>query len=48
VRDILQQSATRIGDVQGEYDGAGHSDNYGHGRIDAAAAVRLARARLGR
>ena len=43
VREILQQSATRIGDAAGEYDAEGHSDHYGHGRVDAAAAVGLAR-----
>lgn len=43
VRDIVQRSASRIGDAPGEYDAAGHSVNYGYGRVDAAAAVRLAR-----
>jgi hypothetical protein len=42
VRDVLQRSATRIGDAPGEYDAAGHSVNYGYGRVNAAAAVRLA------
>ncbi|MGH9132763.1 MAG: S8 family serine peptidase [Ilumatobacteraceae bacterium] len=42
VRDVLQNTATRIG--RG-YDGAGHSDRFGHGRVDAMAAVTEARRR---
>jgi hypothetical protein len=43
VKDILRQSADRIGDKRGEYDKQGHSKNYGYGRVNAAEAVKLAR-----
>ena len=43
VRGVLQRSATRIGNPE-DYDAAGHSAHYGYGRVDAAGAVRLARA----
>lgn len=42
VKDILRQSADRIDDKRGEYDKQGHSKHYGYGRVNAAAAVRLA------
>jgi subtilisin family serine protease len=42
VREVLKASADRIDDTPGEYDASGHSPNYGHGRVNAAAAVRLA------
>jgi hypothetical protein len=42
VRACLQQSARRIGKAS-DYDAAGHSDIYGHGCVDAAAAIKLAK-----
>jgi subtilisin family serine protease len=45
VRDLLRDSADRIDDNATEYDGNGHSNRYGYGRVNAAAAVRLASAK---
>jgi subtilisin family serine protease len=42
VRQVLRESADRIDDNAGEYDQNGHSARYGYGRVNAAAAVRLA------
>jgi len=42
VKDLLRASADRIDDNAGEYDENGHSNRYGYGRVNAAAAVRLA------
>jgi subtilisin family serine protease len=41
VRQVMQQSCDKIGDG---YDANGHSDNFGFGRINAAAAVKAAQA----
>ncbi len=41
VRTILQSTADKIGDPS-DYDDVGHSELYGHGRVNAAEAVRLA------
>ena len=43
VKDILRESADRIDNRRGEYDKSGHSKNYGYGRVNAAAAVKLAK-----
>jgi subtilisin family serine protease len=43
VRDILKRCCDRIDPAGGEYDEQGHSPYYGHGRLNAAAAVQLAR-----
>lgn len=43
VRDILARSCVRIDPGNGAYDADGRSPWYGHGRLDAAEAVRLAR-----
>ena len=43
VREILRKSAERIDPGEGNYDAAGHSRFYGYGRVNAAAAVQLAR-----
>jgi subtilisin family serine protease len=40
VRDILQSTADKIGEV--EYDQNGHHDHYGHGRVNAERAVAVA------
>ncbi|MCU7722769.1 S8 family serine peptidase [Actinoplanes sp. KI2] len=42
VKDLLRASADRIDDNATEYDENGHSNRYGYGRVNAAAAVRLA------
>jgi subtilisin family serine protease len=42
VKDLLRESADRIDDNATEYDENGHSNRYGYGRVNAAAAVRLA------
>lgn len=42
VKDILKRCCDRIDDGPDEYDGDGHSKNYGFGRINARAAVDLA------
>jgi subtilisin family serine protease len=44
VKDILKGCCDRIDDHAGEYDAAGHSTNYGFGRINARKAVELAQA----
>ncbi len=43
VRDILQVSADKIDVANGEYDTNGHSNKYGFGRINAQAAIDIAR-----
>jgi hypothetical protein len=43
VRDLLRASAVRIGAAEA-YDGEGHSEHFGYGRLDAARAVQAARA----
>lgn len=40
--DILRRCCERIDEPGGQWSAAGHSPLYGHGRLDAAAAVRLA------
>ncbi len=39
IRDILCQSADRIDQENGKYDSNGHSDWYGHGRVNAHKAL---------
>jgi subtilisin-like proprotein convertase family protein len=48
VRDILRRACIKIDPQNGEYDTNGHSPYYGFGRLDAAAAVKLAKAKVGR
>jgi len=48
VKDILKRSCDRIDPAGGEYDAAGRSKFYGFGRLNAEAAVKLARANVGR
>jgi subtilisin family serine protease len=48
VRDILRRCCDRIDPQGGEYDAAGRSKFYGFGRLNAEAAVRLARTGVGR
>ena len=43
VKEILRRSCDRIDATAGEYDEEGHSPRYGFGRVNAEAAVRLAR-----
>lgn len=43
VRDILRRSCDRIDPQGGQYDDSGRSAFYGHGRLNAETAVRLAR-----
>jgi subtilisin family serine protease len=43
IKQILMDTATKIDTAGGNYDENGHSDFYGYGRIDAAAAVEKAR-----
>jgi subtilisin family serine protease len=43
VKDLLRASCDRIDDSPGEYDADGHSDRYGFGRVNARAAVSLAK-----
>jgi subtilisin family serine protease len=45
VKDILKRCCDRIDDKAREYDGNGHSTNYGFGRINARTAVELAQAK---
>jgi subtilisin family serine protease len=42
VKSRLEDSADKIDTQHGQYDGAGHSDLYGYGRVNAHAAVLLA------
>jgi subtilisin family serine protease len=48
VRDVLRRSADRIDPAGGAYDGDGRSRFYGFGRLNAEAAVRMARTSVGR
>ena len=41
VKEIMQQTADKIDDIPGEYDGNGHSQKYGFGRINAERALSL-------
>jgi hypothetical protein len=43
VRDILRRACDRIDPQGGAYDGNGHSQFYGYGRLNAETAVKLAR-----
>jgi subtilisin family serine protease len=42
VKRIMLDTADKIDQANGQYDGGGHSPRYGHGRINAAKAVALA------
>lgn len=42
VKDLLKRACDRIDPAGGGYDAAGHSDQYGHGRLNARTAVELA------
>jgi subtilisin family serine protease len=46
VRDVLERSAEKIDVANGAYDATGRSPLYGFGRVDARAAVELARGML--
>jgi subtilisin family serine protease len=48
VRDILKRCCVKIDPQNGQYNPQGHSPFYGFGRLDAAAAVQLAKAKLSR
>ncbi len=48
VRDILRRACVKIDPQNGQYDQDGHSPFYGYGRLDAGAAVKLAKAKQGR
>ncbi|MDM0109275.1 S8 family serine peptidase [Variovorax sp. J22R24] len=43
VKDLLRRACDRIDPGDGAYDPQGHSDKYGHGRLNARTAVELAR-----
>ncbi len=47
VRDVLKQCCDRIDPSGGQYDASGRSKKYGFGRLNAEAAVKLAKAKLG-
>ncbi|MBN2348331.1 MAG: S8 family serine peptidase [Bacteroidales bacterium] len=42
VREIIKNTADKIDAVNGQYDANGHSSKYGHGRINAKAALEMA------
>lgn len=44
VKELIRETCEQIDSGDGEYDGNGHSTNYGYGRIDARAAVAAAAA----
>lgn len=46
VKQVLRESADRIDNTPGEYDETGHSPRYGFGRVNAAAAVSQAKAKI--
>ena len=48
VRDILRRACIKIDMENGQYDAKGQSPFYGFGRLDAGAAVKLAKAKVGR
>jgi len=43
VKDILRRSSDAIDEISGGYDDGGHSPRYGFGRVNAEAAVKMAR-----
>jgi len=48
VKDILRRACDRIDPQGGEYNSSGHSKFYGHGRLNAETAVKLAKQSVGR
>jgi subtilisin family serine protease len=48
VKDILRHACDRIDPQGGQYDATGHSAFYGHGRLNAETAVKLAKGAVGR
>jgi subtilisin family serine protease len=48
VKDILRRACDRIDPQGGQYDANGHSKFYGHGRLNAETAVKLAKGAVGR
>ncbi len=49
VRDVLKRACIKIDPQNGQYDkSTGHSPFYGYGRLDAGAAVKIAKSKLGR
>ncbi|WP_141307803.1 S8 family serine peptidase [Streptomyces spinoverrucosus] len=42
LREVMHQSADKVGGPGVHYDGAGHNDDYGFGRVNASQAVALA------
>jgi len=48
VKEILRQASDRIDPANGQYDSQGHSTLYGYGRLNAEAAVKLAKRSVGR
>ena len=48
VKDILRRACDRIDPQGGEYDANGHSKFYGHGRLNAETAAKLAKGEVGR
>jgi subtilisin family serine protease len=47
VKDLLRRACDRIDPQGGQYDANGHSDFYGHGRLNAETAVKLAKGSVG-
>jgi subtilisin-like proprotein convertase family protein len=48
VKDVLRRACDPIDPSGGQYDATGHSKFYGHGRLNAETAVKLAKAAVGR
>jgi subtilisin family serine protease len=48
VKDILRRAGDRIDPQGGQYDANGHSKFYGHGRLNAETAAKLAKGEVGR
>jgi len=48
VKEIFRQASDRIDPANGQYDSQGHSTHYGYGRLNAEAAVKLAKRNVGR
>jgi subtilisin family serine protease len=47
VKDVLRQACDRIDPQGGQYDANGHSKFYGHGRLNAESAAKLAKGAVG-
>jgi len=45
VKEVIKDSSDKIDQAKGKYDSSGHSEWYGHGRVNASRAIELAKQR---